>query len=183
MTLNGGSRIVKTYFIALALTFSMIFNASSTAHCSIFSNAKKQITKKLKSVKKGTGVGKTTGGSSVVLANRLGIAARKGWAAHHVIPVQLKNHRALKKIGMDMDEIANGIALPTKPGLDPKLPLHRGSHPSYTAAIAQELDQIPVDASVSETKRMVSKIQKKYRQKLESGTPLHDKYGASDPWY
>jgi hypothetical protein len=128
-------------------------------------------------------VAKTTGGSSTVLAYRIGISKMKNWAAHHIIPVELKSHRALNKIGMDMDEIENGIALPTMPGLDPNLPLHRGSHPSYTAAVKMALDKIPPDASIAETRRMVSEIQQNFRNKLISGTPLHTNYGAPDPWY
>ncbi len=107
---------------------------------------------------------------------------KKDWAAHHLIPVEINNHRALNKIGMDMDEVNNGIALPTKPGLDPVLPLHRGSHPSYTAAVQKDLDKIPPNLSVKKTRKRVNKIQRKYRKKLESGMPLHQAYGASSKW-
>ena len=169
------------FVLVICLSTGLLF--TDIAHSGLFKSTTDKISETLKSFGKGKGVGKTTGGSSIVLANRLGIALREGWAAHHIIPVQLKNHRALKKIGLDMDTIENGIALPTKPGLDPKLPLHRGSHPSYTAAVSEELDKIPHDASIAETKRLVRKIQLKYRKKLESGKPLHEKYGASDPWY
>jgi len=127
--------------------------------------------------------GKTTGGSSTILGHRIGCYSIKNYAAHHIIPVQLRKHRALRKIGMDMDEAANGIALPTKPGIDPDLPLHRGSHPSYTAAVKKELDKISPDASVAKTRKMVSKVQSKFRERLEDGAPLHEKYGANDPWY
>lgn len=81
-----------------------------------------------------------------------------------------------------MDEVSNGISLPTKPGVDPSLPLHRGSHPSYTAAVRRELDKIPTDLSEEETRILVSKIQKKFADKLKSGTPLHEKYGANGKW-
>lgn len=173
----------KSLIIFLVFLLLAFFSGGNVAHSGIFKTATNKICKKLKSFTKGKGVGKTTGGSSTVLASRIGIAARKGWAAHHIIPVQLKNHRVLKKIGMDMDEIQNGIALPTKPGLDSKLPLHRGSHPSYTAAVAEELDKIPADASIEETRILVKKVQQKFRNKLKSGKPLHEKYGASDSWY
>ncbi|WP_163352408.1 AHH domain-containing protein [Desulfovibrio sp. JC010] len=128
------------------------------------------------------GFGKTIGGSSSVLRHRIGCDSLKNYAAHHIIPLQLRNHRALKKIGMDMDEAANGIALPTKPGVDPVLPLHRGGHPLYTAAVKRELDKIPPGASVSKTRKLVSDIQSKFRKRLEDGEPLHEKYGAKDPW-
>ena len=125
----------------------------------------------------------TTGGSSTILGIRIGIKNTGEWAAHHIIPVQLKNHPILNKIGMDFDHAANGIALPTKPGVDPKLPLHCGSHPSYTAAVAKELDSIPTNLSIEETRRRVIAIQEKFRRELESGKPLHEKYGAPNPWY
>jgi len=127
--------------------------------------------------------GHTVGGSSIILAERLEISRVKDWAAHHIVPVELKNHPALKKIGMDMDEVSNGIALPIKPGLDPKLPLHRGSHPAYTAAVARELDAIPPNLTIEETSRAVKAIQSKYRKLLEEGKPLHETYGATNPWY
>ncbi len=125
---------------------------------------------------------KATGGSSIILAKRLGISSKKGWAAHHVIPVELKSHPALGKIRMNMDEIGNGIELPLKSGLHPKLPLHSGSHPEYTVAIRKELDNIPKKASISDTKRMIREIQEKFRGKIEKGAPLHKKYGASGQW-
>lgn len=129
------------------------------------------------------GFGRTIGGSSYTLRHRIGCDSLKNYAAHHIIPLQLKNHRALKKIGMDMDETANGIALPTKPGVDPILPLHRGGHPLYTAAVKRELDKIPPNISISKTREMVSNIQSKFRERLEEGEPLHEKYGAKNPWY
>jgi hypothetical protein len=128
------------------------------------------------------GVGRTFGGSSAMLASRLGKVIKKGWAAHHIIPVQLKNHSILKKIGMDMDRVTNGIALPMKPGLHPKLPLHRGSHPNYTAAISKTLDEIPKNLPVNKTKELVDDVIKKFRKKLENGKPLHSKYGGNK-WY
>lgn len=131
----------------------------------------------------GRNIGRTTGGSCVVLARRIGCYSKKNYAAHHIIPVQLKNHRALNKIRMDMDEAANGIALPTKSGINPCLPLHRGSHPGYTAAVRRELDKIPERASVTKTREMVSEIQIKFRERLKNGEPLHEKYGGKGLWY
>jgi hypothetical protein len=127
--------------------------------------------------------GRVVGGSSAVLGERIGIKKTGEWAAHHLIPAELRNHRVLQKIGMDLDDAANGIALPIKAGVDPKLPLHSGSHPSYTAAAAKELDSIPADLSIEETRRRVKIIQDQLRKKLEEGNPLHTKYGAPDPWY
>jgi hypothetical protein len=127
-------------------------------------------------------LGKTTGGSSLVLGHNIGIPKTGGWAAHHIIPSELKDHRALRKIGMNMDQVSNGMALPTKPGLHPNLPLHAGSHPSYTKAMKKQLDEIPDNLSVTETQDRIREVQQKFQKLLESGQPLHTKYGAPDPW-
>lgn len=132
--------------------------------------------------------GTTIGGSSKILRAHLkkaGLMPDEDYAAHHIIPVALKDHRVLKKITMDMDKVENGIALPTKPSVHPTLPLHRGNHPEYTAAVARELDQIPDSLSVGETARRISIIQQRFRDKLEAGIPLHPKYrdGPENQWY
>jgi hypothetical protein len=117
------------------------------------------------------------GGSSLILRSR--IATKPGYQAHHLIPVELKRHRTLNKIGMDIDEAGNGISLPQYPGLDPILPLHRGSHPDYTFAVKNALDKIPDNLSVSETRKAVSAAQNSFRSLLESGVPLHTKQGGN----
>ena len=128
--------------------------------------------------KTAVGVGKTFGGNSIILAERIGTKNSPGWAAHHIIPVELSGHKALKKIGMDMDEVSNGIALPMQPGLHPTLPLHRGSHPEFSKAVKDALDAIPEDASMAKTKRMVNQVKTHFREQIESGQPLHNKYGG-----
>lgn len=124
----------------------------------------------------------TVGGSSTVLGERIGIEKNGKWAAHHIIPVELSDHPMLNKIGMDMDEIKNGIALPTESGVHPTLPLHRGAHRSYTAAVKKELDKIPTNLTVDETRKRVRAVQNIFRKELDSGKPLHEKYGAPNPW-
>ncbi|MFA7684081.1 MAG: AHH domain-containing protein [Syntrophales bacterium] len=122
------------------------------------------------------------GGSSPVLATALGISNRPGWAAHHIIPVQLRNHRALNKISFDLDAKKNGIALPTKSGMHPTLPIHAGSHPKYTAAVATELDKIPKGLNIVETEKRVDAVIKNFKKKLEAGTPLHKLDDIKNPW-
>ncbi len=127
-------------------------------------------------------LGKTTGGSSVVLGKNIGMPETGGWAAHHIIPSELKDHRVLKKVGMNMDQATNGIALPTRPGVADNLPLHAGSHPSYTKAVKKKLDEIPDNLSVTETQDRIREIQNTFKTLLNSGEPLHTKYGAKEPW-
>ena len=95
------------------------------------------------------------------------------YAAHHIIPTQLSHHPILRRIAMDMDNAANGIALPTKPGLHPTLPLHRGSHPVYTNAVKQELDRIPYFYSKRRIQWHVNEIQRIFLERLVNGAPLH----------
>ena len=128
------------------------------------------------------GYGYTVGGSSTELAKKLGIYSKAGWAAHHIIPVSASRHRILQKIGFDFDCIENGIALPTKPGMHPKLPVHAGDHPSYRMSVIKDLDKIPDNLTVSETRDEVFKVISKFRKSLEDGRPLHNKYGASNVW-
>ena len=135
-----------------------------------------------RSAKGAKGAGKTFGGNSTKLAIILGIKNNSLWAAHHIIPVELKYHRALKKIGFHFDIAENGIKLPTKRGLHPKLPLHRGSHPVYTAAVRKELDKIPKNASPEKTKNMVDEVMTRFRKEIESGKQIHKNLGAPDPW-
>jgi hypothetical protein len=120
--------------------------------------------------------GKVVGGNSAVLAARIGTP--KGYAAHHLIPVSLKEHPILAKIGMDLDEIGNGISLPTLPGIDPKLPLHRGSHPAYTNYVKKKLDEIPDNLSPADIRRRINALQRELKGKLESGKQLHANFGG-----
>ncbi len=123
-----------------------------------------------------TGKAVVIGGNSRILAAR--ISTPNGYAAHHLIPIQMNEHRVLQKIGMDLDEARNGISLPMYPGINPKLPLHRGSHPEYSVSVKKQLDEIPDDLSVAETRRRLDLVQDKLRAELESGKPLHAKFGG-----
>jgi hypothetical protein len=130
----------------------------------------------------GVRAGTKRAGSSIKLAKRLGILNKKGWAAHHVIPVDVfANHRVFKKLKyFDIDQVVNGIALPLKRGLKgaAKLPLHRGSHPSYSKAVSKALDKIPRGTSAEVTKSMVRAVIYKFKRQLKNGKTLHSNLGA-----
>ena len=139
--------------------------------------AGKQAGKKAPNVMSGVAkTGRVIGGSSVILASRIG--TKTGYAAHHIIPIELRSHRALQKISMDLDEVRNGISLPRYPGVHPTLPLHSGSHPAYTQAVKAQLDAIPINLSVNETRRRINTIQYQFRKKLELGKTLHANAGG-----
>ena len=136
-------------------------------------------TKKI--LKNGLKKNKVKMGSSIKLAKNIGIYNKRGWAAHHVIPIEVySSHRVFKKLkDFDIDQASNGIALPTKKGISiSKLPLHRGSHPSYSQAVSRALDKIPENTSDEVTKSMVRATMQKFKRKLKEGKPLHEKYGA-----
>ena len=123
-----------------------------------------------------TKTGTVIGGSSVILGSRIG--NETGYAAHHIIPIELRNHRVLQKISMDLDEARNGISLPRYPGVHPTLPLHSGSHPAYTQAVKTQLDAIPKNLTLKETRQQFNAIQDQFRKKLESGKTLHANAGG-----
>ena len=115
------------------------------------------------------------GGSSTVLAKRLGIYPGSGMQAHHIIPVQLREHPVLNKISFDLDRFDNGIALPNSSRISSDLPVHRGYHSEYNNAVRRDLDKIPLDLSIEETERRVIRIMHKYRYKIESGISLYQR--------
>jgi hypothetical protein len=121
------------------------------------------------------------GGDSVALGKA--ISKPPGdWAAHHIVPSELKEHWALEKIGFDLDVASNGIALPNKANAAPTLPLHRGSHPGYTSAMKKALDEIPRSLPEGETRKEVEAIQRKFRERIEKNVPLHENFGGVWQW-
>lgn len=164
-----------TIFLFLLLIISNAFALNSIKVAEELGEIAKELANKEKRE-----IGETFGGSREVL--RKIINPKVGWQAHHIIPVELANHRVLKKIGFNFDTIENGISLPSKQGIDPLLPIHAGSHPNYTNSIIRELDSIPENIGVKDTEKMVNSVVSKYRNMLETGTPLHNKYGGPSAW-
>lgn len=141
----------------------------------------KQATKGIAKQTTQKGVKHTIGGNSRILAKNMGNVP-KGWQAHHIIPVECKTHPVLNKIGFDMDDPINGIALPSRPQMDPTLPVHRGYHADYSRAVKRELDEIPLDLSEEETRKRVLKVISKFRKKIESGQSLYNTEGVPNGW-
>lgn len=131
-----------------------------------------------------SGAKQCVGGDSAKLAKALGITPKSGYQAHHILPVECKTHPVLNKIHYDLDQAANGIALPGRPGLSDK-PLHSGRHTAYSNAVRRDLDAIPLNLSEEETARRVNAVIAKYRNMINSGKSLYDKSlyeGAPDAW-
>jgi hypothetical protein len=125
---------------------------------------------------------RVTGGSSLQLGINIGKPETDEWAAHHLIPSELADHPVLEKVEFYLDDARNGFALPRRPGVDPVLPIHSGSHPVYTEGVKARLDAVPVTLSPEETEKRISLIQNELRYKLSIGTPIHIKYGAPVAW-
>lgn len=121
------------------------------------------------------------GGSSATLAKNLKNVP-SGFQAHHIIPVECKTHPALNKIGFNLDDAMNGIALPGRPGMDPKLPVHRGYHSDYSQSVRRELDKIPANLSEEATRSRVMGVISKFRTEIESGRSLYRTNGAPNAW-
>ncbi|CAK3983076.1 hypothetical protein VCRA2120E57_870009 [Vibrio crassostreae] len=134
-------------------------------------------------------IGKVTGGSSSKLGKNLNESMGRGrnesWAgyqAQHLIPSELKAHPILKKVGMDLDDASNGMFLPAsraKPeGMVSSNPRHTGSHPNYTEAVRQSLNNLDPDLPAFELQKQVRDLQLKLKQVTESGMPVRNVDGA-----
>lgn len=115
------------------------------------------------------------GGDSSVLKAAIKLTT-PGWQAHHIIPVEASKvgtektaHRVLRKIGLYFDNAENGIALPSKEGLDPFLPVHNGYHKAYSDAVIGYLDAIPENLSVEATRNAMTALQRALRTCIECG--------------
>ncbi|WP_424409878.1 AHH domain-containing protein [Pasteurella sp. PK-2025] len=102
----------------------------------------------------------------------MGLSRSTSWAghqAHHIIPVQLINHPALKKLGYNIDEAANGIFLRTVDDKVSAMSRHQGNHDGYTRAIKDALDKIDLNGDIA---KQVSQIQEMARKGLSNGMPI-----------
>ncbi|SHE57816.1 adhesin HecA family 20-residue repeat-containing protein, partial [Vibrio gazogenes DSM 21264] len=138
--------------------------------------------------------GQVTGGSSTKLGKNLNEAMGRnrsdswaGYQAQHLIPSELKSHPILKKVGIDLDDASNGLFLPAtkaKPeGIVSGLPRHTGSHPNYTEAVRQSLNNMDRNLPVEQLQKQVYDLQVKLRNVTESGMPVRNVDGAkTDVW-
>ncbi|WP_158229049.1 AHH domain-containing protein [Chitinimonas sp. BJB300] len=138
--------------------------------------------------------GQVTGGSSSKLGKNLNEAMGRnrsdswtGYQAQHLLPSELKSHPILKKVGIDLDDASNGVFLPSSmarpEGVVSGIPRHTGSHPNYTEAVRQSLNNMDVSLPVEELQRQVFDLQGKLRSVTESGMPVRNVDGAkTDVW-
>ncbi|WP_207650876.1 RHS repeat-associated core domain-containing protein [Anaerocolumna jejuensis] len=135
--------------------------------------------------------GIVTGGNSTKLGQNLfedmGLprtTSRTPYQAMHIIPKELRSHPVIKKIGMDFDDVSNGIFLRNRKsgGVSP-MSRHEGFHKVYNRFIEGKLDNLDINLSTSELERQVFDLQQKGKYLMEQGLPMYEKEGASiDLW-
>lgn len=107
----------------------------------------------------------------------------KGYQAHHIIPKELWNHPALRKIGYDIDKATNGIFLRKVDDGISTMARHQGNHDGYTQVIRDALNKIDLDQSGDVITKQIEDIQKIARNGLENGYPIRpldmDKMGGA----
>ena len=126
-----------------------------------------------------TGVRSRTLGRNMLKA--MGVSNHKwsGYQAQHIIPVEMKNHPVLKRIGMDLDDANNGIFLRI-PGKDVSMmSRHRGYHAAYSKFVRQELDKISLSSDVQTIQRQVFTLQQRLKKLQSSGLPLYSSAGSN----
>lgn len=111
--------------------------------------------------------GVVTGGSSIKLGKNLfesmGISTntkRTPYQAMHIIPKRFKNHPVIKKIGMDFDDVSNGIFLKNRRvgGVSP-MSRHEGNHKAFNDFIESKLDSIDINKTIPELENELYNIQ------------------------
>ena len=130
--------------------------------------------------------GKVTGGSSQKLGKNMmqamGLSRRTKWTgyqAQHIIPVELREHPVLKKIGFDLDNASNGIFL-RKPKNDVSATSrHSGYHAPYNKFVEKKLDSIDINSSINSIQKEVKSLQKNLRKMQQTGVTLYPKQGSS----
>jgi hypothetical protein len=102
-----------------------------------------------------------------------------GYAAHHIIPVEMRKHPAIVKIGMDMNHYQNGIFLPHRDSNMHALSTHTGFHKIYNEVVKEYLDNISErlgkDANVEAYSNEVAQLQIALRKCLRNGLPMYAK--------
>ncbi|WP_242390041.1 RHS repeat-associated core domain-containing protein, partial [Kosakonia cowanii] len=96
----------------------------------------------------------------------------KGYQAHHIIPKELANHPALKRINYYIDDSVNGIFLRKKDSQISAMARHQGNHDGYTKAVKSALDKIDLSQSNKAISAQVAEIQYIARTGLKNGYPL-----------
>ena len=110
----------------------------------------------------------------------LGLEAFTGWQANHIVPWQQREHPLITRLGMDVNNPQNGIALPVDRAGN--LSIHDGSHSHYSEQIKVVLDRIEsLPMSDAQKRDLLAEVIERTRQVLLSGLPqIMSKFGGTD---
>ena len=130
--------------------------------------------------------GVVSGGNSQKLGKNMmqamGLSRRTKWTgyqAQHIIPVELRDHPVLKKVGFNLDDASNGIFL-RKPHNDISASSrHEGYHAPYNKFVEKMLDRIDLNSSINSIQRDVKSLQNNLRKMQQNGIVLYPKSGAT----
>lgn len=130
--------------------------------------------------------GKVTGGNSQKLGKNLmqsmGVSRKTKWTgyqAQHIIPVKVRNHPILKKVGFDLDSVSNGIFLRVPSNSVSSLARHQGNHAPYNDFVEKKLNQLNINDSTNNLQKELKYLQSTLRKMLQSGVTIYKKDGAS----
>lgn len=132
--------------------------------------------------------GSTTGDHGSLRKNMLadkdlGLPDDDTWQAHHIVPWRLRRHRLILRLGMNMNNSQNGLALPRFRGGN--LSEHEGSHDGYDTAFKEIVDRIDRLPRSSENKRaLLVEVIDRTRNDLIGGLPQIKigKGGTEEAW-
>jgi len=113
----------------------------------------------------------------------LGLKNAEGWAAHHMIPWELRGHKLIRRLGMNMNHPDNGIALPQDRAGN--LSRHFDFHPSYNDAYNRFLGRLDWALLTNNEKRalLVESIEQTRAGLISGDLPLSpDSAGAAEKW-
>jgi hypothetical protein len=130
--------------------------------------------------------GIVTGGSSQKLGKNMlqamGLSRKTKWTgyqAQHIIPVALRAHPVLKKMGFDLDDVSNGIFLREPNSAVSAISRHKGFHSTYNSFVKKKLDEINSNSSINSLQNDVKYLQTNLRKMLQSGIVIYPDQGAS----
>lgn len=102
-----------------------------------------------------------------------------GYQAQHIIPSEMAKNPVIKKIGMNFDDLSNGIFLRVPDSDISTMSRHRGYHSVYNEVVERELNKMDINQSVDSLQKQVYDLQSNLRKLQESGLPLYPSQGAT----
>lgn len=115
----------------------------------------------------------------------------KKWQAHHIIPVDLRDHPVLVKAKYEINNVYNGIYLPEDVDVSRRYPqmggrsFHKGYHKKYSDEVRKALDRLSLISHKLTSLQMFDKlmtINQYLRSKLMNGHVLYGEKTTVSTW-